>query len=149
MKLFARFSAALLALLFLAPFGAWADMPGAHPAYLHAMSDLRAARWLIEHHPPNWSQGIDEADAVRQIDLALHDLKEAAYDDGKDPDFHPHIDERPDQPGRLHQALEILHRARDDIAREEDNAYARGLRNRSLGHIDAAIHRVRKAIHEE
>ncbi len=25
--------------------------PAHHPAYLHALSDLRAARWLIAHRP--------------------------------------------------------------------------------------------------
>src|SRR5208282_3710061 len=106
MKLFARLGAVLLAALFLAPLSSFADTPGDHPAYLRAMSDLRAARWLIEHHPSSWSQGVDEVEAVRQIDEALHDLREAAFDDGKDANFHPQIDERPDQPGRLHQAAE-------------------------------------------
>ena len=28
-----------------------ADLPGHHPAYLHALTDLRAARWNLEHRP--------------------------------------------------------------------------------------------------
>ena len=31
-----------------------------HPHYLHALSDLRAARWEIEHRPGNWTLSIDE-----------------------------------------------------------------------------------------
>ena len=31
----------------LVPFAALADMPGKHPGYLHALSDLRAARWFL------------------------------------------------------------------------------------------------------
>lgn len=148
MKLLARLGALLLALAVLVPLSASADAPGEHPAYMHALSDLRAARWLIDHHPPNWSQGGDEAEAVHQIDEAIRELREAAFDDGKDLNFHPAVDERPDQPGRLHGALDALRRARADVSREEDNGYARGLRNRSIGHIDAAINHVRRAIHE-
>jgi hypothetical protein len=36
-----------------------------HPAYLHALSDLRAARWLIQHRPGDWVQNGDEMEAVR------------------------------------------------------------------------------------
>ena len=32
-------------------FCASADMPGKHPFYLHALSDLRTARWMLEHRP--------------------------------------------------------------------------------------------------
>ncbi|MEH2129414.1 MAG: hypothetical protein V7K86_01855, partial [Nostoc sp.] len=30
---------------------AYADLPGKHPYYLHALTDLRTARWLLEHRP--------------------------------------------------------------------------------------------------
>jgi hypothetical protein len=30
----------------LLPFAAHADIPGDHPYYMHALSDLRAARWI-------------------------------------------------------------------------------------------------------
>ena len=48
MKLKSRLllSGLLLAVL---PFAANADMPGKHPYYLHALSDLRAARWMLSH----------------------------------------------------------------------------------------------------
>ena len=26
-----------------------ADLPGKHPYYLHALSDLRSARWMLQH----------------------------------------------------------------------------------------------------
>jgi len=118
--------------------------PSRHPAYLHALSDLRGARWLIEHRPGDWAQTSDEVEAVQQIDAAINDIKKAAIDDGKNLNDHPRIDERPDHPGRIHEALEILRRARADLAREEDNAYADGLRDRAIGHIDGAIHAARR-----
>lgn len=53
--------------------------PAHHPAYLHALADLRTARWLIDHRPGDWAQSADEGEAVRQIDAAIGDLKQAAY----------------------------------------------------------------------
>jgi hypothetical protein len=133
----------------LAPLASHAEAPGAHPAYLHAISDLRAARWLIEHRPGNWQRTEDESAAVRQIDEAIHDMKEASIDDGKNTNDHPPVDERADQPGRLHEAIDYLRKARADVSREEDNAYANGLRARSIGHIDGAIRSVKHAVHDE
>jgi hypothetical protein len=125
-----------------------AAAPERHPAYLHALSDLRAARWLIEHRPGDWAQTSDEGDAVRQIDAAINDLKKAAIDDGKNTGDHPPVDENPDHRGRIHEALQYLKKARADIAREEDNAFADGLRNRAIGHIDAAIGSARRVFQE-
>jgi hypothetical protein len=110
-----------------------------HPAYLHALSDLRAARWLIEHRPGDWQQTADEAEAVRRIDAAIGAIKQAAIDDGKNPAFHPAVDERPNHRGRIHEAIEYLRKARADISVGEDNAFGNGLRDRAIGHIDGAI----------
>jgi hypothetical protein len=118
--------------------------PARHPAYLHALTDLRAARWLIEHRPGDWAQTADENEAVRQIDAGINDIKKAAFDDGKNINDHPPLDEHPDHRGRIHEALQYLNKARADIAREEDNAYADGLRDRAIRHIDAAIGSARR-----
>lgn len=120
----------------------------AHPAYLHALSDLRAARWLIEHRPGDWAQTNDEVQAVRQIDAAISDIKQAAIDDGKNLNDRPPTDAHFDNRGRIHEALRLLRKARADVAREEDNAYASGLRNRAVGHIDGAIGAARSVFHE-
>ena len=110
-----------------------------HPAYLHALSDLRAARWLIEHRPGDWQQTADEAEAVRRIDAAIGAIKQAAIDDGKNLAFHPAVDERPNHRGRIHEAIEYLRKARADISVGQDNAFGNGLRDRAIGHIDGAI----------
>ena len=119
--------------------------PMHHPAYLHALSDLRAARWLIEHRPGDWTQTADEQEAVRQIDAAIGEIKHAAINDGKNVSDHPSVDERPDHRGRIHEAVDYLMKARADVSGEEDNGFANGLRGHAVGHIDAAIqaaHRV-------
>jgi hypothetical protein len=81
----------------------------------------------------------DEHDAIVEIDRAIADIKEAAIDDGKNLADHPPLDVKLARAGRLHQALADLRHAREDIAKEEDNAYARGLRNRAIHDIDEAI----------
>src|SRR5579859_586234 len=89
---------------------------GDHPYYLHALSDLRAARWMIEHRPGNWQQTVDEVEAVRRIDAAINEIKKAAIDDGKNLEDHPPVDERNEHDGRLHVALDFLRKARQDVA---------------------------------
>lgn len=122
--------------------------PAQHPAYLHALSDLRAARWLIEHRPGDWTQTAYEQQSIQQIDAAIAEIKRAAYDDGKNANARPPVDAHPDNRGRIHQAVQFLGKARADIAREEDNAYANGLRDRALGHIDGAIHAARQVFND-
>jgi hypothetical protein len=120
---------------------------GDHPYYLHALSDLRAARWMIQHRPGNWAQTVDEVEAVRRIDAAIGEIKKAAIEDGKNVEDHPRVDERNDHDGRLHVALDFLRKARQDIGHDEDNRFAQGLQARAYGHIDGAIDAVKKAIH--
>ena len=120
---------------------------GDHPYYLHALSDLRAARWMIEHRPGNWNQTVDEIEAVHRIDAAIGEIKKASIEDGKNLQDHPPVDELNDHPGRLHAALDFLRKARQDISHDEDNLFAQGLQGRAYGHIDAAINAVKRAIH--
>jgi len=121
---------------------------GEHPAYLHALSDLRVARWMIDHVTGDWKRSEDEMAAVREIDKAIGEIKKAAIDDGKDLNDHPKVDEHPDHIGRLHDALEFLRKARTNISHEEDNKFADGLQARAYQHIDAAIGAVKRALHE-
>jgi hypothetical protein len=122
--------------------------PEHHPAYLHALSDLRAARWLIEHRPGDWAQSVDEVESVRQIDFAINDIKQAAIDDGKNLNDHPQVDERSDHRGRIHVAIDYLRKARADIEHEEDNGWAASPRNHAIGHIDGAIHAARRVFND-
>jgi hypothetical protein len=118
-----------------------------HPYYLHALSDLRAARWMIEHRPGNWVQTQDEIEAVHRIDAAINEIKKASIEDGKNLEDHPSVDELADHSGRLHKALDFLRKARKDISHDEDNVFAQGLQARAYGHIDGAIGAVKRAIH--
>jgi hypothetical protein len=117
-----------------------ADVPGRHPAYLHALTDLRTARWMLEHRPGDAAVSAHEDVAIAEIDAAIREIKRAAIDDGKNVGDHPRVDVPNNRPGRLHKALELLHKVHSDVAREEDDPMTRGLRDRAVGHIDAAIH---------
>jgi hypothetical protein len=133
-------------LLVAAPFAANADLPGKHPFYLHALSDLRAARWLIEHRPGDAAVSGQEDVAIAEIDKAIGEIRRASIDDGKDIHDHPPVQGPNDRPGRLHKALELLHKVHNDVAREEDDPMTRGLRDRAVGHIDEAMHATEHAI---
>ena len=122
-----------------------ADMPGRHPHYLHALADLRAAHWLIEHRPGDETVVHDEEIAISEIEAAFADIRHAAIDDGKDIHAHESIDVPADFHARFHQALDRLRSAHDDVAHEEDDPAAQGLRNRSLAHIDVASNAIQQA----
>jgi hypothetical protein len=110
-----------------------------HPAYLHALSDLRAARWLIEHRQTDtWKGTEDEIAAVREIDAAINEIRKAGIDDHKDLKDHPK-DEVNEHAGRLHKAAEYLHKADADVDEHESDAEVRGLKDRAHQHIREAI----------
>ena len=118
-----------------------------HPAYLHALDNLRAARWLINHHPAaDWKQSDDEAGAVRAIDAAINEVKHAAIDDHKDLNDHVGVQEVPERLGRLRRAADLLKKTRDDVNQHEENAFAQGLKERALRQIDEALRLTQRAI---
>jgi hypothetical protein len=124
-----------------------AQARGEHPAYLHALTDLRHARAQIESRgATNGKMFVDEETAVREIDEAIREIKAAAIDDGKRLEDHPPVDMKMDRKGKLRRAEELLHKTHDDIAREEDHAEVRGLRDRALRHIAEAWHATQRAI---
>lgn len=119
----------------------FADEPGRHPAYLHALTDLRHARAHLENLAPTHHMDKEEEHAINEIDRAIDEIKRAAIWDGKNLNDHPPVDSHMDRAGRYRRAMELLDRAHNDIAREEDDPSVRGLRNRAIGHIDEA-HRI-------
>jgi hypothetical protein len=122
------------------PAAAQAQWWQSHPHYLHAMSDLRVAYWLVNHRESfDPMANAEERHAAAEIRAAYHELKEASITDGKDIDDQPPADMNfGDHKGRLHHAMDLLHEAHNDVTGEEEDPAARGLRGRALGHIDAA-----------
>ena len=118
---------------------------GDHPAYLHALSDLRFARALLQR-PSSPEVRWDESNAIREIDAAIHEIKLASIDDGKPLEDHPPVDVNLHHRDRLRNAMRLLHGSADDIEHREDNGWARGVRGRALAHIRNAEFGVRDAI---
>jgi hypothetical protein len=144
MKIYAPILTALaLVAALVAP--ASADFPGRHPAYVHAMGDLRYAHALLDRGDYHAGVNGQEDAALDDIAQAYWAIEHAALGDGKHIDGHL-IDRGIDRPGRLHRALQALQRAHADVANEEDDPYAVGLRNRAIRSIDRAIAHVRRAI---
>jgi hypothetical protein len=154
MKFPQRFVAALVAApLVLAATGCVVATPPPppaphHPAYLHALTDLRDARWNLEHRPGDAAVSTQEDVAIVEIDRAINDAKAAAMEDGKNIYQHPPEDARYDRRGRLHRADELLRKARQDVAQGEANPQAVELRNRVIGHIDVALQATERAIRD-
>ena len=126
-------------------FSATTGVAQEHPAYIHALSDLRTARAHLDR-PDHGELREQEKKAIHEINDAIDEIKKAAIDDGKDLNDHPPVDVRMDWSGRLRRAIELINKAHSDIAREEDNRFAQGLQQRALEHIDKAHHHVEEAI---
>ena len=133
-----------LAFAALIPLSSFADLPGKHPGYLHSLTDLRTARWFLEHQAGDAKVYGDEDVAITEIDHAISEIKKASIDDGKDLHDHPNVDVH-EHGSRLLKAIETLKKAHADIDHEEDNPEARALRHAALEHIDHAVHAAEKA----
>ena len=110
-----------------------------HPAYLHALSDLRDARAHLEHRTGDSHKNWDEGKAIHEIDEAIREIKEAAIWDNKDINDHVKIDLKFEWGGRLRKANELLHKAEHDVMEDQDRGFARGMQERAIHHIHEAI----------
>ena len=133
----------ILVSLFVATFVnvAFADKPGRHPHYLHALSDLRHARGFLDKLAMNEHRDEMESHAIHQIDEAINVIKRASIDDGKNLNDHPPIDARLTRGERYRKALELLDAAHRDVTMEEDTPQSQGLQGRVIQHVDEA-HRI-------
>ena len=121
--------------------------PAVHPAYLHAISDLRYARALL--YRPDWGPVMrDQRAAVDEIDHAIGEAKRAAIDDGKNPDDHPPIDRGLGWEGRFRKAMDLLNSAERDLSTGESNGAAAAWRNNSLANVRNAKGFVGKAMRD-
>ncbi len=114
------------------------QVPGPHPSYIHALTDLRAARHYLND---GWGwEGVRREDnaAIGQIDAAINEIKMAAIEDGKSLRDPFPIDAHLSPHDRFRKANELLMRAHQDLAKAEDVPSARGLRDRAIGHVDQA-----------
>jgi hypothetical protein len=139
--------AASLALPLLMSTLAMAQMPGRHPHYVHALSDLRAAQWQIDHRrPEDGEMREDELVASDEVGAAIHSATAAASADAKDLGWNPPPDAPPAYDGRLHAAIDLLRAAHNDLALPEDDPMARNQQKLALLRVDAALHAAERAV---
>jgi len=117
-----------------------------HPRYLHALSNLREARELLQMDTrPGFIGARDRA--IEEIERAIHEVSEAVREEGRNPHrTPPPAGGDPNRP--LRSALTLLDEARGDIAAGTDETGHRGLQERSLHHVDEAREALRHALHE-
>ena len=138
MKTIPKIAVIVAAIAFLLPLATQnASAQPQHPAYLHALSDLRDARAHLQR-PDGGALHDEERNAVEEINHAIEKIKKAAIDDGKNVDDHVHVDAHLPWNGRLHKARDLLDKAHHDAGEEEDNPATQGLQGRVLYHIDRA-----------
>ena len=114
------------------------EVPGPHPHYLHALSDLRAARHYLNDGWAWEPVRHDDNEAIRQIDAAINEIKQAWIDDGKGLNDPFTIDTHLSPHDRFRKANELLWAAHNDLSKAEDVPQSRGLRDRAIGHVDKA-----------
>jgi hypothetical protein len=121
------------------------QVPGPHPAYLHALSDLRAARHYLND---GWAWAPvkhDDDAAIREIDAAINEIKQAAINDGKGVNDPFPFDHNLSPHDRFRKANELLWDAHNALSKAEDVPASRGLRDRAIMHVDHAHDIVDKA----
>ena len=98
----------------------YGQVPGPHPAYLHALSDLRAARHYLNDGWAWEPVRAEDNKAIREIDAAINNIKMAAIDDGKGLNDPFPIDGHLTPQNRFAKANELLYAAHQDLAKAED-----------------------------
>lgn len=146
MRIFKNLSTAVLGLSAFLLFALGAQAQAPRPHYLHALSNLRQARAVLQSDDrPGF---IGERDhAIGEIDRAIDEVKAAVRDEGRSPHFTPPPATSGDPNRPLRTALDLLDEAHRDIAGGIDEAGHEGLQMRALRHIDEARHALDHAIH--
>ena len=137
-----------LLVFFLLMASSFAAMADEQTAYIHALKNLRAARWFIATRPGGGDMTDQEVAAMHEIELAVAAIIKCDIDDGKYYKDIPEVDGLtiPDREGRLQRAIDLLKKATADLDLDATGAYAGGLKVRVLTHVKEAIKQTQKAL---
>ena len=128
---------AALALATLAAAAPVAMQAQAHPEYTKSLSDLRAAREYLRPGPDLGPYKVQDEQVLKQIDLAINDLKIAAAANGMSTSP-VSTDSHMMAKDRFAKGRDLLDAALHDLDHAEDLPQARGTRDRARGHIQQA-----------
>ena len=117
-----------------------------HPGYMHALSNLRQARALLEtDHRSGYREERDRA--LDEIDRAIQEVRAAVHEEGRSTKWMPPPATQGDPDRPMRSAMTLLDEAHGDVARGVDTADYRGLQDRALRHIDEARRTLGHAMH--
>ena len=122
------------------------EMPGTHPSYLHAVTELQTAQWLIVHRRGSAIVEGFETAALQNIAKAISDTRNAAMIDGKNLGSSPPSNTMSHESRRMWLARDNLVQARYDLTRLEENPSAFGARDMVVQDVDQALSAVQQAI---
>ena len=145
MRMFNKLAAAVFGLSAFLIFALGTPAQAQRPHYLHALSNLREARELLQTDNRPGAR-FERERAIEEIDRAIEEVKAAVRDEGMNPHrTPPPAGGDPNRP--LRSALTLLDDARRDIASGTDETGHIGLQERALHHVDEARHALDHAIH--
>ena len=117
-----------------------------HPAYMHALSNLRQARALLQTDSRSGFRE-EKNRAMDEIDRAIQEVRRAVREEGRESRWTPPPATQGDPDRPLRSAMTLLDEAHGDVARGVDTSDYRGLQNRALRHIDEARRALGHAVH--
>jgi len=146
MRMFKRITTAAFGLSAFLLFALGTPAQAQRPHYLHALSNLRQARELLQtDHRPGGR--FERNHAIEEINRAIEEVKAAVHDEGESTNHTPPPATGGDPFRPLRSALVLLNDARRDIASGTDETGHVGLQMRALRHVDEARHAVDRALH--
>lgn len=117
-----------------------------HPRYLHALSNLRQARAVLQTDDRREFAG-ERDHAIEEIDHAIKEIKIAVMEEGRNPSYTPPPADRGNADRPMRSALGLLDEADEDVMRGVDEGLFPGLQGRAVRHIDEARRTLRHALH--
>ena len=116
-----------------------------HPGYLHALSNLRQARALLQSDNRSGMRE-ERSRALDEIDRAIQEVRRAVREEGRESRWTPPPATQGDPARPLRSAMTLLDEAHRDVARGVDTSDYRGLQDRALRHIDEAQRSLGRAL---
>ncbi len=121
--------------------------PPVHPAYLHALEDLKLAENAIASRGGDPAMHVHDRYAIQQIEAAQTVIYQVAPQEKKNVHTLPQSDANaPAAAGKLHDALDYLAKARSDLNEPDSDAQFNEAKRRVLILVSAAEGQVNMAI---
>ncbi|HEY1985033.1 MAG TPA: hypothetical protein VGG85_06475 [Terracidiphilus sp.] len=115
-----------------------AQIVARHPAYLHALGDLRVMRAYLDQMTSNERLDEESQRAISEIDAAIREIRKAAAASHTALQLRSSVDVRVESSDRFHRAHDAGTSVWLVLDREEGNRSARGAKHRAIEHVERA-----------